>query len=142
MKASTNSQSTSLLCKRILDKGCGPDLPEAVIGDKTLSMKAKGLFCVLLSQYDGGPINLTILEEQSRDSMNATRHAVGELEEKGYLVRTRHKMEGTKPRAAWMKTTYFLTDKPFTSEEVDEIKRDPVAAIEAIRSGSNTTLGA
>lgn len=55
--------------------------------DKTLSWKAKGILSNMLSLPDDWDYSLAGLETLASDGMSATRSAIKELEEHGYLVR-------------------------------------------------------
>ena len=55
--------------------------------DKTLSWKAKGILSNMLSLPDDWDYSLAGLATLSSDGMSATRSAIKELEEHGYLIR-------------------------------------------------------
>lgn len=55
--------------------------------DKTLSWKAKGILSNMLSLPDDWDYSLAGLETLSSDGMSATRTAIKELEDHGYLIR-------------------------------------------------------
>lgn len=84
---------------RIIDDS-GPDgfvaIPNETIRDRSLTWKARGLLAYLLSHATGFDLNYkAVLNGSEKDGETATRSALNELEEAGYLCREqgRH-MEG------------------------------------------------
>lgn len=57
--------------------------------DKNLSLKAKGLLSVMLSLPDTWDYSINGLAAISSEGVKAVRNTLNEIEEKGYLVRTR-----------------------------------------------------
>lgn len=64
--------------------------------DKELSLKAKGLLSVMLSLPDEWDFSMSGLEAMLKESKGSLRGVLSELEELGYLVRTREHGEGGK----------------------------------------------
>ncbi len=62
--------------------------------DKTLSWKAKGILSNMLSLPDDWDYSLAGLVALSSDGMSATRSAIKELEEHGYLIRRPIRKDG------------------------------------------------
>jgi hypothetical protein len=67
---------------------------------RDLSLAAKGLLCLLLSFADGWEIRMTDIISRSKNGRDATRKAVQELVEAGYLekvyIRKNGKLIGSK----------------------------------------------
>ena len=64
--------------------------------DKRLSWKARGLLGFLLSRPDDWRVNIQGLIDQAPDGRAVVRSGLRELEDRGYLVRTRHRLpDGT-----------------------------------------------
>ena len=60
-----------------------------IVWDKSLSLKAKGMAALIFSLGNGWEISIERLMEYSKDGRDATRAAVSELEQAGYLQRER-----------------------------------------------------
>ena len=63
------------------------NVPKSVLSDKSLSLKAKGLYALILSLPSSWNCSLEYLEEEAGSGKGALRGAVHELERHGYLVR-------------------------------------------------------
>lgn len=64
--------------------------------DKNLSLKAKGLLTIVLSLPPDWEISLDGLQTLSKDGIDAVRAALNELEQNGYLTRSRgRRLDGT-----------------------------------------------
>ena len=61
----------------------------SMLQDHSLSLKAKGMACLIFSLGDGWEVSIERLVSFSRDGRDTVRNAVIELEEAGYLVRER-----------------------------------------------------
>lgn len=84
-----------------------------VLNDERLSWKAKGMAAYLLSKPDDWEIVRENLINQSNDGITSVRSALQELEECGYLVRTRRQDEHG--RFVWERTLYE-TPQPVTAK--------------------------
>jgi len=60
-----------------------------VLNNQNLSFKAKGLYAYLYSKPDGWNFEFGRIAEDSNDGIDSVRSAINELEEAGYLVRTK-----------------------------------------------------
>lgn len=83
--------------------------------DKTLSWKAKGILSNMLSLPDDWDYSLAGLSTLSNDGMSATRSAIKELEERGYLIRKPIRRDGK--IADW---EYLIFEKPQAENQVVE----------------------
>ena len=73
-----------------------------VLRNKSLSLKARGLLCYLLSLPDEWNVNLAHLETISdKDGRVAVISAMRELKQGGYLVRTLERDNGVIVRHVW-----------------------------------------
>lgn len=61
--------------------------------DKELSLRAKGLLSVMLSLHEDWDYSINGLAAISQEGVKAIRSVLSELEEKGYLIRTKTKNE-------------------------------------------------
>ena len=93
--------------------------------EKTLSLKAKGLYCLMQSLADGWRFSIAGLAGTSSDGKAAVRSAVHELERAGYLrrevVRVSGKIAGS---------NYYLMDEPIPPETPEERIREMLAPSE------------
>lgn len=80
--------------------------------DKSLSWKAKGILSNMLSLPDDWDYSLAGLVTLSSDGMSATRSAIKELEEHGYLIRRPIRENGR--IADW---EYLIFEKPQTKKQ-------------------------
>ena len=83
-------------------------LANAMLRDKLLSLKAKGLLSMMLSFPDGWQYYMKHLEEQSSDGREAHQNAMKDLITAGYVVRTAAADPGTGRLNGW---TYEVSDE-------------------------------
>ncbi len=81
-----------------------------VLNDKRLTWKAKGLAAYLLSKPDDWQIDRDRLADQSEDGVTAVRSALKELEDCGYLRRTRRRSDNGK--FPWEHTLFEIPQQP------------------------------
>ena len=91
-----------------------------IFKDKRLSMKGRGLLCTLLSLPDGWEFTEKGIEALFPDGQFATRSAIKELTELGYLKRERIRGEGGKLGIC----EWTISDHPMTEKEHIEPKKD------------------
>ncbi|MBX3014646.1 MAG: helix-turn-helix domain-containing protein [Caldilineaceae bacterium] len=91
-----------------------------VLNDDRLSWKAKGLAAYLLSKPDDWSIVREDLAKRSRDGVDAVRTALKELEDAGYLVRTRRSIRG---KFEW---EHILHEIPLAQAETPLVDFPPV----------------
>ena len=87
--------------------------------DRSLSMKAKGLFTLLLSLPESWDFSLRGLASISKEGVDAIREAVRELEKFGYIVRTRIRNAKGQMDSA----EYTLYEQPQTPEQNPQAER-------------------
>jgi len=83
-----------------------------VIRDQRLSWKARGLLIYVLSQPDHWRTSSAHLASISPEGIHAVRSGLKELEEHGYLRRTRHQ----KPNGTWIHTI-LIYEQPVDNAE-------------------------
>ena len=91
-------------------------LPNAILRDKRLSLKTKGLFLIILSlpkEWDYSVAGLAIVAGCGR---NAVQSALKEMEEAGYLTRSQAQGEGGK----FTGVVYTIRDQSLIEEEEEE----------------------
>lgn len=80
------------------------------IRDPQLSLRARGLLATLLSMPDDWQTSTVALSHTVKEGRDAVRKAATELEEAGYLVRTKQAND----KGQWT-TTWVLHDTPITT---------------------------
>lgn len=79
-----------------------------IFKNKTLSLKAKGMICTMLSLPDGWEFSEEGLTKLSNDGISSIRSTLKELMEFGYLVRERNRDE----KGILRDTTYTIFEEP------------------------------
>lgn len=88
-------------------------IDKRAIEDEGLSWKAKGLLCYLLSKPDDWKIYINELKKHSTDGRDATRSALNELMECGYVLRNRLHGDNGK----FQGFEYLVLESPFTDPQ-------------------------
>lgn len=68
-------------------------VPNGLLNNPNLTFKAKGLFAYIQSKPDGWNFSAKNISNQTKESIDAVRTGLVELEEHGYLVRTKYNRE-------------------------------------------------
>lgn len=84
--------------------------------NRALSLKAKGLLSLILSLPDDWDYTLRGLAYISLESVDSVRKAVTELENEGYITRTRTRDEQGRLRG----TEYIIREQPLSEEPISE----------------------
>ena len=84
--------------------------------NRALSLKAKGLLSLMLSLPDDWDYTLQGLAHISLEKVDAIRKAITELENEGYISRTRERDEQGKLRG----TEYIIREKPISEKPMLE----------------------
>lgn len=71
-------------------------IPNEFLRNPALSAKAKGLFCLLLSNKDGWYSHMKTIQSMMSDGKDAIRTGLKELEEAGYLKKFKYRDKDTK----------------------------------------------
>lgn len=86
--------------------------------NKILSLKAKGLLSQMLSLPDNWDYTLKGLSMINRESVDAIREAVKELEQAGYITRSRERND----RGHLMGTDYVIYERPYHGRDSPEVQ--------------------
>jgi hypothetical protein len=104
--------------------------PNHLLSDKSLSLKAKGLYTYMQSKPDGWSFNANRISFETKDGIDSILAGLKELEDKGYLVRQKSKDIDGK----WVWEHVLLEfpsmgnpsmGNPVTKKEIDTKKYDP-----------------
>lgn len=85
----------------------------SIFKDKTLSAKAKGMACQLLSLPPDWDYSVRGLVTLFNDGEASIRSALSELEEHGYLRREQYREEGKFSKSRYVITDMLKSEKPF-----------------------------
>jgi DNA-binding MarR family transcriptional regulator len=69
-------------------------VPNELLNNPDISLKAKGLFAYLQSKPDNWSFSIDRMASQLKENRDAIRGAIKELEEHGYLIRKRRRENG------------------------------------------------
>lgn len=83
-------------------------MSKTALNDKTLSWKAKGLICYLLSLPDEWKVYVQDLKNRSKDSRDSTRSGLNELIEANYI----HRKVLKRDNGQFAGYTYFIYEEP------------------------------
>jgi len=97
------------MAKLYIEKNYGT-IPNHILNDPNLSLKAKGLWGYLQSKPDGWKFSISRIATQTKDGRESIRSAIKELEKAGYLRRVPVKDIAGK----WTGFDYILSENPFT----------------------------
>jgi hypothetical protein len=124
-------------------------ISNVVFEDERLSLKAKGVYCVIASFGDDWDITLKRLEQRTGEGKDSLRKAIKELEEAGYMESRRWndskghlKTEWTffeSPNAGFPKTVKPKTVKPKTAEPI-AVNPHPLKELCIIKNSNNKEL--
>lgn len=87
----------------------------AVFYDYSLSFKAKGLLCQMLSLPDGWSFSIEGLAKLGSDGRDSVASTLKELERAGYFRREQNRNSGK-----FQGIEYIVTEKPFTENPITE----------------------
>lgn len=115
-------------------------VPDAALRDAGLSFKARGLLAYLLSMPDGWEHGgAEGIAEQSKEGRDAIRSGLQELEDAGYLHRSRHQDDHGRWSTEWIVVDQPTADSP-TSEKASvslfEPKKETVRRADRTRPRS------
>lgn len=105
-------------------------LPNGILRDTGLSLKTKGLFAIILSLPETWDYTVAGLATVAGCGRDAIRSALGEMEQAGYLTRTRSHGEGGKFTGA----IYNIRD------QAEPLSENPTMVEEEPLSGKPTTV--
>ena len=105
-------------------------LPNGILRDTGLSLKTKGLFAIILSLPEDWDYSVAGLATVAGCGRDAIRSALGEMEQAGYLTRTRSHGEGGK----FTGVIYNIRD------QAEPLSENPTMVEEEPLSGKPTTV--
>ena len=105
-------------------------LPNGILRDTGLSLKTKGLFAIILSLPETWDYSVAGLATVAGCGRDAIRSALGEMEQAGYLTRTRSHGEGGK----FTGVIYNIRD------QAEPLSENPTMVEEEPSSGKPTTV--
>jgi len=91
-------------------------IPNRILSDKNLSLKAKGLWVYMQSKPDGWTFSIARIVSQVKEGKTAIQQAVKELEKNGLLVRKPIKDS----KGKWNGYDYILLETPLTENQSTE----------------------
>lgn len=117
-------QDLSIIRNELNFEGRYTQIPNEWIRDTRISFKAKGVLHLLLSHKSGWRTSISHLSSVGKDGRDAVRTAIIELEESGYLVRSRIREGGKLGGSEWRLTDPFdappMTDFPMQEKPMLE----------------------
>ena len=103
-------------------KGNFTVIDNAIFKDRTLSLKAKGLLCQMLSLPDGWEFSVEGLSKLSTDGRSAVASALNELQKAGYFrrenVRSGNRIAGVEYVISEVPNADFLIAENLTAEKL------------------------
>jgi hypothetical protein len=87
-------------------------VPNIIINDKTISLKAKGIYLFLISKPDNWVFSVDRIASQNSDGENSVRTALKELETKRFLKRVQINKGGI-----FGQNDYIIYDEPYPLDE-------------------------
>ena len=88
--------------KRLSYEGNFTQIPNLYLRDGRLSLRARGLYALLLSNVEGWKLTVSQLQEDNPEGRDAIRSAILELEEFGYLQREQSRQNGRFDETIWV----------------------------------------
>lgn len=112
---------------RTLKSSCYTVIDNCVFKDRTLSYRAKGLLCTMLSLPDGWDFNIEGLATLSSDGTTAVKSTLKELEKAGYLMRRQIREKGK-----IVDTEYTIAENPvlFTDPDMIPVPHESPAVVQ------------
>jgi hypothetical protein len=96
-------------------------VPNSIINDKNISLKAKGIYLFLISKPDNWTFSVDRIASQNSDGENSVRTGLKELEEHRYLKRVQ-----INKRGVFGENDYIIYDEPYPSDENHRtVKKEP-----------------
>jgi len=103
-------------------------IPNHILNDPTLSLKAKGLWVYIQSKPDGWSFSIERMTKQLKEGKASIQHAIWELEKAKLLVRKQAK----DIKGKWKGYDYFLYENPLPKEpsvEEPSVENSPTGSL-------------
>lgn len=97
-------------------------IPNATLRDSQLTLKAKGLLCLLLSNKEGWRSHLKTLIKMSKDGRDSIQSGLNELEDTGYLIRIKYRDITTKKFGGVLWAYTDIPNQFFAHEQLEYLK--------------------
>lgn len=91
-------------------------VPNEIINDKNVSLKAKGLYLYMVSKPDNWEFSLSGMEIQLQESKPAILRIIDELIKCGYMEKIKNRVNGRQAL-----NDYILHEKPYFSSEYQNV---------------------
>lgn len=95
-------------------------IDNAILEDKELSLKAKGMLCLMLSLPDYWDFTVGGLTKKSKDGKTSVMAALNELEDAGYFRRIQIKENGKYAGIEYIVSETKMTDFPYSENQHTE----------------------
>lgn len=116
-------------------------IDNALLEDTDLSLKAKGMLCLMLSLPDYWDFTVGGLTSKSRDGKTSVMAALNELEDAGYFRRIQIKENGKYAGIEYIVSETKMTDSPYTGfqhTENEDTENPP--KVNTIKTNTNKTI--
>lgn len=117
-------------------------IDNSILEDKELSLKAKGMLCLMLSLPDYWDFTISGLTQRSRDGKSSVMATLNELEDAGYFRRIQIKDNGKYAGIEYIVSETKMCDFPYSenqhTENWDTESRTQVITNKAITNKTNT----
>ena len=117
-------------------------IDNSILEDKGLSLKAKGMLCLMLSLPDYWDFTISGLTQKSRDGKSSVMATLNELEDAGYFRRIQIKENGKYAGIEYIVSETKMSDFPYSenqhTENWDTESRTQVITNKAITNKTNT----
>jgi len=108
-----------------------------ILTNETLSWKAKGLLCFMLSRKDDWDFHKVQVQKYSKDGRDGTISGFNELIEAGYVKQIRKRDKGKFGGFDYLVSDIPFTDKPFTEKPNTEMP--PLVTTDNNKTDNNKT---
>lgn len=116
-------------------------IDNALLGDTTLSLKAKGMLCLMLSLPDYWDFTVGGLTSKSRDGKTSVMAALNELEDAGYFRRIQIKENGKYAGIEYIVSETKMTDSPYTGfQHTENEDTENPSKVNTIKTNTNKTI--
>ena len=124
-------------------KGSFTHVENTVFFDRSLSLKAKGIYCQIRS-LEGNPewvFTIRGFASLVRDGVDAVTAGIRELEEAGYIIRARKRSENGRFLKAEEATWITLDDPAMHGAVADELRAEGFAVLSEFVQGQGSASG-